>query len=40
MGDIVNDALFCNFIIQGKLALSDINSGDPNQYLYVFERNN
>lgn len=38
MGDIVNDALFCNFIVQGKLSLSDINGGDPNQYLYVFER--
>ena len=40
MGEIVNDALFCNFIVQGKLSLSDINGGDPNQYLYVFERNN
>jgi len=40
MGEIINDALFCNFIVQGKLSLSDINGGDPNQYFYILERNN
>jgi SAM-dependent methyltransferase len=38
MGEIINDAIFCNFIVQGKLSLSDINGGDPNQFLYIFER--
>jgi SAM-dependent methyltransferase len=38
MGEIVNDALFCNFIVQGKLSLADVNGGDPHQYLYIFER--
>jgi SAM-dependent methyltransferase len=40
MGEIINDALFCNFIVQGKMSLADIGGVDPNQFLYIFERNN
>ncbi len=38
MGEIVNIALACNFIVQGKTSLLNVNGGDPHQYLYIFER--
>jgi SAM-dependent methyltransferase len=41
LGDIVNSALYNNFIVQGKMALSSVSGGgDPNQYLYFFEKTN